>query len=1079
MPRARPGWLFLAVISLTMAAGASAFAQSPAEEADALAARASNLQRQGKLGEAVPLAEQALRMREAAHPAGHLQIGLSLFQVSLLYEKLGRPDDAVPLLKRALDILAVELPREEVLTVVALNRLATLHGSQRRLDEAEALYKRGLDLANPDLPDHQSVVATMLRNLALLLQEQGRLSEALPLFERTLKLRELTLPAGDRRISVSLADLAHLLVDQGRFGDAEVFLRRALDSRESAVPPDQADIAARLSDLALVLRGQGRFSEAEPLYKRALQLREAERPANSDELATVLDGLGVLYMYQDRLQDAEPVLKRSLELRESQPSAGGPSVAWSLSNLASLYASLDRLGEAEPLMRRALDILEASLPAGHPATAAITNNLATLHEKQGRLTEAETLYRRALLLREMALPPDHYDIATSHNNLASLYIVKRYWAAAQDHARRAIAIIVERAQRAGSNAFGSADAARNELKHQTRGNPFGFLMSAAWRLGAQRREQSALSEEAFIAAQWAGQSSAGAALAQMASRFANGDSALSKLVRAQQDLVRTIEQLDRRILTARGQRPEHRNAAAEADLAGRLADNKKQLSSINGRLADDFPDYASLARPQPLPFKAVQDLLQPDEALVQLAVDGDGEGFVWVVTREHARWSRIGDTLVNIAEMVQLLRCGLDRDGVWLWSPAKQRWLPRASTCTQLRPDGLAEGEPPPFSLVAAHELYEALFGSFREDIAGKRLLIVPSGALNALPFQVLVTAKPDVAVPADAAGYARASWLMRSHAITVLPSVASLKSLRSAAGKSPASRPYVAFGNPLLDGDPDSLASGKEKQALAERVQKSRDSQACAPSPGPRARQRMASLIGLRSGGKPLLRGGLGDVAELRRQSPLPETADELCAVARDLNTDGDSVYLGARTTEQMVKTLSRKGDLKSYAIVHFATHGLVSDETEGFTGSVAEPALLLTPPRSASEEDDGLLTSSEVAELELNADWVILSACNTAASGTRSANSEALSGLARAFFFAGARALLVSHWYVESDAAVKLTTRTFAELRRNPRIGRAEALRRAMLALMADTARPSDWAPAAHPAVWAPFVVVGEGAR
>jgi CHAT domain-containing protein len=131
-----------------------------------------------------------------------------------------------------------------------------------------------------------------------------------------------------------------------------------------------------------------------------------------------------------------------------------------------------------------------------------------------------------------------------------------------------------------------------------------------------------------------------------------------------------------------------------------------------------------------------------------------------------------------------------------------------------------------------------------------------------------------------------------------------------------------------------------------------------------------------------------------------------------------------------------------------------------------------MLTPPATASEEDDGLLTASEVAQLRLDADWIVLSACNTAAGGAEGA--EALSGLARAFFYAGARSLLVSHWEVDSYAAVALTTRAFAETQKDRRIGRAEALRRSMLALIAD---PSD-ARNAHPSVWAPFVLVGEDA-
>ncbi len=136
-----------------------------------------------------------------------------------------------------------------------------------------------------------------------------------------------------------------------------------------------------------------------------------------------------------------------------------------------------------------------------------------------------------------------------------------------------------------------------------------------------------------------------------------------------------------------------------------------------------------------------------------------------------------------------------------------------------------------------------------------------------------------------------------------------------------------------------------------------------------------------------------------------------------------------------------------------------------------LAEPALVLTPPDVGTEEDDGLLTASEVATLKLDADWVILSACNTAApDGTPGA--EALSGLAKAFFYAGSRALLVSHWPVSSDATVELTTRMLTEAE-NEGIGRAEALRRSMLALMMDHENTHF----AHPYYWAPFVIVGEG--
>jgi CHAT domain-containing protein len=129
------------------------------------------------------------------------------------------------------------------------------------------------------------------------------------------------------------------------------------------------------------------------------------------------------------------------------------------------------------------------------------------------------------------------------------------------------------------------------------------------------------------------------------------------------------------------------------------------------------------------------------------------------------------------------------------------------------------------------------------------------------------------------------------------------------------------------------------------------------------------------------------------------------------------------------------------------------------------------MTLPRHPTPADDGLLTASEVAQLRMNADWVVLSACNTIAG--EKPGAEALSGLARSFFYAGARALLVSHWAVASDAATTLTTTTFASLAADPKLGRAEALRRAMVAYIGDTSRPMN----AYPAFWAPFSIVGEG--
>src|SRR5262249_6281429 len=143
---------------------------------------------------------------------------------------------------------------------------------------------------------------------------------------------------------------------------------------------------------------------------------------------------------------------------------------------------------------------------------------------------------------------------------------------------------------------------------------------------------------------------------------------------------------------------------------------------------------------------------------------------------------------------------------------------------------------------------------------------------------------------------------------------------------------------------------------------------------------------------------GGGFDLAKLSQLPRLEDTAVELQQVAQSLGALASDIHLRADASETTVKHVL----LADYRVVYFATHGLVAGDVRG----LAEPSLALTIPRQPTPEDNGLLTASEVAQLKLNADWVVLSACNTIAGDKPGA--EALSGLARAFFYAGARALL-----------------------------------------------------------------------
>jgi len=373
-----------------------------------------------------------------------------------------------------------------------------------------------------------------------------------------------------------------------------------------------------------------------------------------------------------------------------------------------------------------------------------------------------------------------------------------------------------------------------------------------------------------------------------------------------------------------------------------------------------------------------------------------------------------------------------------------------------LEPQAAMISDIPPFDVKLGYELYSLLLQGVEAGWKkSKSLIVVTNGALGLLPLSLLPTAPAEIDTSDDPlfSSYRAVPWLARNYAVSSVPSTAALRTLRQLPPGKPGRGELIGFGDPLFS--PEQAAEAAREQDSIKMAD---------------AGMTVTRGLPLKRRSSPKLEGV--DSAELAMLPRLPDTADELKSIALALQADPSKVLkLGKDANEEAVKTM----DLSGFKVLAFATHGLVPGELNGLT----QPALALSAPAVAGVEGDGLLTMEEILTLKLDADWVVLSACNTGAG--QGAGAEAASGLGRAFFYAGTRALLVTNWSVHSQSARELVTDLFKRQADEPKLTRAEALRLAMMALMdgpgyvgADGKTEFAYA---HPLFWAPYTIIGDG--
>lgn len=824
----------------------------------------------------------------------------------------------------------------------------------------------------------------------------------------------------------------------GRFSEAEsLFKTIASEASQAGKRYDARVLATALTNLTLVYQALGRYQEAESAGRRALEIGEPTFGRDNPGIASMLGNLALVYSKQGRFSEAEPLFRRAINMVEKARGTRHPDFAIALNNLAQLLIYQKRLSEAEPYLVNAVSVFDSVLGFRHTSTAMAYSNLAMLYVSMGKSELGESILEKAKASIESLFGKNHVTVGQLWLNLSTTSLKSGNYAIAEERLRKALAIVEvavglqhpDVAEILDHLAFalgkqGKLDESLSAIRRST-----AIRRSRLIPDGGPQSKKGLVEQQAFtdrfslhVDLLWlrlrSGTNAPEAIIAESieAVQLAKANDASAQLANTAARHAAATDELARDI-RIRQDRATALQAAEESRMR-ELSKPTSERSELNeGRL-------------QVLALNLTKQLREIDEKLRK-----DYPQFWELVSPEPVSLTSLKTMIGQGEAMLQFLV--LD-DYTYVWHvdqnqteliqvPITRRELETLVNKLRSQLD-LNSGNPTamlemPFPVEASYRLYEKLLQPFERKLKqGKHLFIVPDGPLTSLPFSVLLTESPSQ----EAGKYDNLlanKWLVKEVALTTLPSIGALKALRSFERRDPARTPFIGFGDPVLEGGKD-VARGTPATFFA--------------------------------------RGPVADVNAVRKLSPLPEATFELTSIAKTLGADTDVLYLGARATERQVK----RTDFQQYRNIAFATHGLLAGDLQG----LAEPALVLTPPTMGSDEDDGLLTSSEISKLKLNADWVILSACNTAAPDGK-LGAQGFSSLTKAFFYAGARSLLVSHWSVSSEAAAAITIGMFSESAKGH--SKSEALRRSMLSLM----ERKDGPYFSHPAMWAPFVAVGEG--
>jgi CHAT domain-containing protein/Tfp pilus assembly protein PilF len=884
-------------------------------------------------------------------------------------------------------------------------------------------YNRALELLEQSLKIEK--IANTYYNLVIIFSSIGDLESAERLKRDGIYICRQSGSVMSKIFSASMK--AFVLEAQGKFAEAEKQWRQILSLADSIKNKYPVHALDNRTWLAANLLEQNRLVEAELEARRVVKeaIGLTGKDSNATGRATVR--LGEILRRQGRLGDAEKLIKTGVSILENSDL---PSDSYLMGHSRMLYGNVLTDQNYFKKAMKEFDLARASLLNNrylYEKVFARNPNLILSILKNGRTDEAMQLIDAAYNIYNKNLGERHRWTAEiiGLRGIANVEM-KRFKQAVDDFSRSIPVLLSSRIGSEGDYSF------KMRLK---------IIVEAYIKLLVQLHG-SQLEDELRIDAAaetfWLADAIRGytlrSALGASVARAAVVDPSLSDLVRREQDASKQINVLQSQLTVALAIPESQRPAGAIEKLTLKIQTLNQARRALLKEIKKGFPKYSELADPLPAELPTLREYLRTGEVMISIYSTNDTT-LIWAIPpRGKVHFKAIGLGEKELDQIVTDLR-------------------------QALYPNPKTFGDIPEFDVSLAYRLYSLLLKSVEKGWENATdLLIVAHGPLGRLPFSVLLTESVNLGPQKGElfSDYRKVPWLIRKVSITRLPSTGSFVTLRRLPKGDPSRKAFVGFGDPFFN--LEQLAQAKKEKTSHKVVLTSEAGS--------------LQVRGIRITETGNLDSEKIISCHLGSLNRLSDTAEEIRSIAEALNADPiQDIFNGERAAERKVKTM----DLTDRRVIVFATHALVPGDLDGLD----QAALALCAPSITGDDEDGLLKVGEIMKLRMNADWIVLSACNTGAADGEGA--EAVSGLGRAFFYAGTRAILVSMWPVETTSARKLTTSLFRFQKEDATLSRAGALRKSILGLI-DGERLKDHATGkiitsyAHPFFWAPFIVVGD---